>query len=133
MKYLLDTHTFLWSVLEPKALPKRVTVELKKQDNEIFVSSVSLWEISIKIRIGKMELKGLSADDLVDISERMNYGIINMTAEDALGYVSLGEKTHKDPFDRMLIWQSISRKFAIISKDSAFKKFIPFGLKLLWE
>lgn len=133
MKYLLDTHTFIWSLINTKQLPKKVKVEIKKEENEIYISSISLWEIAIKVRIKKLELKGLKIEELEDIIEKMDYKTIAMTAEDSIGYCNFAEETHKDPFDRMLIWQCINRNMTLISKDSEFKKFVPFGLKLLWE
>lgn len=62
----------------------------------------------------------------------MNFQTINLSAEEAISYHELVESSHNDPFDRMLIWQSISRKYTLISKDKEFPKFIPYGLKLLW-
>jgi len=133
MKYLLDTHVFLWSLLETKEIPKQTIKEIKNPNNEIYVSSVSLWEISIKTRINKLKLEGIAIEDLAGNIEKLAYRVITMTAEDALGYCNLAESTHKDPFDRMLIWQCISRNITIISKDSEFGKFIPYGLKVLWK
>ena len=133
MKYLLDTHTFLWSILDTKQLPKKVKSEIKNKNNEIFVSSISLWEIAIKIRLKKLELRGIKMEELKDLLEEMDFMTIAMTAEDSVGYCNLAEETHKDPFDRMLIWQCINRNLTIISKDSEFKKFVPYGLKLLWD
>lgn len=133
MKYLLDTHTFLWSLLNTKQLPKKVKAEIKNQDNEIYVSSISLWEIAIKSRLKKLELKGIKIEELEEMIERMDFKTIAMTASDSIGYCNLAEETHKDPFDRMLIWQCINRNLTIISKDSEFKKFVPYGLKLLWD
>ena len=133
MKYLLDTHVFLWSILETKAIPRNTIKEIKNPNSEIYVSSVSLWEIAIKTRIHKLELKGIAIEELASYIERMDYQIIALTAEDSLGYCNLAESTHKDPFDRMLIWQCISRNITIISKDSEFKKFVPYGLKVLWK
>jgi PIN domain nuclease of toxin-antitoxin system len=132
MKYILDTHVFLWSIANTKELSKNVIKVIKNQDNEIYVSSVTLWEIAIKTRIGKLNIEGTSIDEIPSIIERLEYSQISMTSEDALGYINLKEDTHKDPFDRMLIWQCMSRNMIMISKDTEFIKFVPFGLKLLW-
>ena len=133
MKYLLDTHAFIWSILETKRLPKATIKEIKKPNNEVYVSSVSLWEIAIKRRIHKLELKGITVEELAGIIEKLSYRIIAMTAEDSLGYCNLAESTHKDPFDRMLIWQCISRNITMISRELEFAKFEPHGLKVLWK
>lgn len=132
MKYLLDTHVFLWSISKPEELSRKATSALKNVDNEIFISAVSLWEISIKVRLGKLELKGIHIKDLPGVLEKLDYQTIAMEEADAIGYSSLGEKTHNDPFDRMLIQQSINRSMAMISKDKKFKKFIPYGLRVIW-
>jgi PIN domain nuclease of toxin-antitoxin system len=133
MKYLLDTHVFLWSISAPKELTKKVVSIIKNSENEIYVSSVSLWEIAIKTRLKKLEIKGLEIEELLDVIEKMDYQLMSMTPEDSIEYANLGEDTHKDPFDRMLIVQSISRNMVMISKDSQFGKFVKYGLKLLWE
>lgn len=132
MKYILDTHVFLWSIANTKELSKNVIKVIKNPDNEIYVSSVSLWEIAIKIRIGKLHIEGITINELPGIIDKLEYSKISMTYEDALGYINLKEDTHKDPFDRMLIWQSISRNMMLISKDKEFLKFVPYGLKLFW-
>jgi PIN domain nuclease of toxin-antitoxin system len=132
MKYLLDTHTFLWSIYKTEELTKRTIGILKNEDNEIYVSTISLWEISIKVRLKKLELHGIHIKDLPDIIGKMDYEIIDMQTDDAIQYSLLKENTHNDPFDRMLIQQSINRNMTIISKDKEFKKFVPYGLKLIW-
>jgi PIN domain nuclease of toxin-antitoxin system len=133
MKYLLDTHTFLWTITQSKALPEKVIRAIKNPDNEIFVSAVTFWEISIKTRLKKLDLDGLPIEDLISLAEKMEFQIIELTSEEAYSYGNLDENTHKDPFDRMLIWQSIRRNMTLISNDSEFYKFKGCGLKLLWE
>lgn len=131
MRLLLDTHTFLWTVSEPARLPKRARRAVEDKANQAFVSSVSLWEIAIKVRIGKLRLGW--DDDL--IAAALNAGIepLPLTPEEASSYGDLTEPSHKDPFDRMLIWQAISKKMTLISGDAEFEQFIPDGLKLLWK
>jgi len=133
MNFLLDTHTFLWTVSESGKLPEEVAQVIKSPKNEIFVSAVTFWEISIKQRIGKLSISGLSIDDLLPIAKKMEFQLIDLTPEDASTYGNLLEKTHRDPFDRMLIWQAINRNLQLISKDSEFDKFIPYGLHLFWK
>lgn len=132
MKYLLDTHSFLWSIADAGKLSKKITGILKNPDNDVFVSSVTLWEIALKLRLGKLEMEGLSLEQLPSIIEKLKYGQIDLTLEDAVGYSGLKEPTHKDPFDRMLIQQCINRGLTMISNDSEFPKFVPYGLKLVW-
>ncbi|MFA4846510.1 MAG: type II toxin-antitoxin system VapC family toxin [Patescibacteria group bacterium] len=133
MKYLLDTHAFLWSVTRSKALPEKVISELKNPHNEVFISAVSFWEIAIKTRIKKLDLGGLPIEDLISLAEKMDFQLIDLTPEEASTYVNLAENTHNDPFDRMLIWQCIRRNMTIVSKDGEFEKFKDFGLKILWS
>ena len=132
MKYLLDTHTFLWSVCNTEALSKRARESIINPENEIYVSAVTFWEISIKARVNKLSLAPLETEDLIPAAEQMQFELIELTPAEAISYHHLAETEHSDPFDRMLIWQAISRGMALISKDSAFKKFVPTGLNLLW-
>ncbi len=133
MKYLLDTHAFLWAVSQSKDLPEKVYQVIKNPNNDVFVSAVTFWEIAIKSRIKKLDLGGLSAEDLISLAEQMDFQLIALTPEEAVSYANLNEDTHFDPFDRMLIWQCIRRNFTMVSKDSAFEKFQDFGLKILWK
>lgn len=65
------------------------------------------------------------------VIEKMDYQIITLETDDAIGYSQLKESTHNDPFDRMLIQQSINRNMVMISKDKEFKKFVLYGLKVI--
>ena len=132
MNYLLDTHTFLWTVSNTENLSKKALEVIKNPKNEVFVSAVSFWEISIKTRLKKINLDKIEPEELLTIAERMDFQVISLTPEEAITYHKLKENTHNDPFDRMLIWQSISRNMTIISKDQEFYKFVPYGLKLSW-
>ena len=132
MNYLLDTHTFLWTISNIENLSKKALEVIKNQKNEIFISAVSLWEISIKVRINKLDLDNIEPEELISLAEKMEFQLIGLSPEEAVTYYKLKEETHKDPFDRMLIWQSISRNIPIISKDTEFNKFIPHGLNLIW-
>ena len=132
MKYLLDTHTFLWALSDTISLSKKALEVIKSPKNDIYVSAVTFWEISIKTRIKKLDLDTLKPEELIPMAEKMDFELISLTPEEAITYHNLLEKTHNDPFDRMLIWQAISREMILISKDHEFKKFHQFGLKLLW-
>ncbi len=132
MNYLLDTHTFLWTISSTGNLSKKAQEVIKNPKNEIYVSAVSFWEISIKTRLKKLNLDKIEPEELLTLSEKMDFQVISLTAEEAITYHKLKEETHNDPFDRMLIWQSISRNMTIISKDQEFYKFVPYGLQLIW-
>jgi len=132
MKYLLDTHVFLWSIMDSSQLTEKIINILKKPTNEIFVSSISIWEIAIKLRIKKLDLGGLPIKDLLKIGRNLDYSFLDLSPEDALDYLELKEETHKDPFDRILITQCIKNKLIMISKDSEFDKFKHDGLKITW-
>jgi PIN domain nuclease of toxin-antitoxin system len=132
MNYLLDTHTFLWTVASSDKLPKNVQKTITNSNNEIFVSAVSFWEIAIKYRLGKLDLGGLNPNEFLRIAEEMEFQTINLSAEESSSYFQLKEEQHKDPFDRMLVWQAIQRNLTIISKDRKLELFTEFGLTIYW-
>jgi PIN domain nuclease of toxin-antitoxin system len=132
MNYLLDTHTFLWTVASSDKLPKNVQKTIINSNNEIFVSAVTFWEIAIKFRLGKLDLGGLNPNEFLRIAEEMEFQTINLSAEESSSYFQLKEEQHKDPFDRMLVWQAIQRNLTIISKDRKLEQFSDFGLMIYW-
>ena len=133
MKLLLDTHTFLWSYSDKVRLPKLAKDTIEDPNNEIFVSAISFWEIALKISIGKLQPVGQHPEKLVEVASSLGMTTIPMIPEEASTYGTLTENTHFDPFDRMLIWQAISRKLTLVSGDIEFKRFKKDGLKLLWK
>jgi PIN domain nuclease of toxin-antitoxin system len=133
MRLLLDTHTFLWAYSEPGRLPTAASNAIIDPENQIMVSAVSFWEISIKVSIGKLKPIGQHPSEVVQVAESLGLIPISLTPDEAANYINLTESTHFDPFDRMLIWQAISRKLRLVSGDAEFKRFKADGLKLLWK
>ncbi|TGL10266.1 type II toxin-antitoxin system VapC family toxin [Leptospira levettii] len=133
MTYLLDTHALLWVIGDSKQLSKNIIKIVQNQENQIFVSAISLWEISLKFKLGKLKLSGFKPEEIPKFLEKLNINIIELSQEEASSYHNLKEDFHKDPFDRMLIWQCISRKLTFISKDSEIKKYKISGLKTIWS
>jgi PIN domain nuclease of toxin-antitoxin system len=131
MKYLIDTHIFLWSLFSPEKITRHVAKVIKESGNRIFVSTITFWEIALKFSLNKLELEGITPDELPEFANKMNFELLSLSAEDAASFYHLPRITHKDPFDRMLIWQAIREKMVLISKDRKIAAYEDYGLKIL--
>jgi PIN domain nuclease of toxin-antitoxin system len=132
MTYLLDTHSFLWAIFSPDKLSKSARETIKDRENEIAVSVVTFWEISLKYALGKLDLVSIKPEDLPGAAEKAGIDILQITPQEAASFHNLPRLTHKDPFDRLIIWQAIQRNMPLISKDREFKDYRKFGLKINW-
>ena len=119
MRLLLDTHTFLWFIMGNSNLSADARALIEDQANEKFLSVASLWEIAIKVSIGKL---GLSApfDTLIPQQLSANgFELLRLEINHAAALISLPFH-HRDPFDRLLIAQALVEQMQIVSIDSAF-------------
>ena len=89
MNLLLDTHGFLWSLFTPDKLSQAVDHEIKSPNNDVAVSVVTFWEISLKYALGKLELTGVKPEELPDFAAQMNLEILPITATEASSFLSL--------------------------------------------
>ncbi|MCK6604213.1 MAG: type II toxin-antitoxin system VapC family toxin [Ignavibacteriaceae bacterium] len=122
MKILLDTHIFLWWADNPRNLSSGIINLIKNPKNEIYLSMVSLWEIQIKVSLGKLKLS-MNIKDLVELQKDKNYFRLMSIKEDHIYHLALLPMIHSDPFDRLLIAQAVTEKMSIISMDSQIKKY----------
>ena len=133
MDYLIDTHVFIWALLDTKKIPKKTFKILEDENNNIFISPISFWEIAIKHQSKKLELKGINVLQLPHIVRQINFSVLDPQTYD---YVSIGQiplkENHHDPFDRMLIQQAIRNNLILISKDEKFRQYEENGLQLMW-
>jgi PIN domain nuclease of toxin-antitoxin system len=132
MRLLLDTHSLIWSLFAPDKLSKRARSAILDPENDAMVSVVTFWEISLKYALGKIEIKGLNPEDLPASAKEAFFEIIQLEPEEAASFHRLPRLGHKDPFDRLMIWQAIKRDFFLISADRQFSEYQKYGLKLLW-
>ncbi len=131
MKYLVDTHYLLWSLFEPKKIKSEILEIYKNEEDEKYISEINLWEISLKYSLGKLELQGLNPDELSEIALESGYHLAELDYKVFASYYKLPKKEdHKDPFDRMLIWQAIQKDYTLITKDSKIEQYVPDGLKV---
>lgn len=134
MKYLLDTCAILWLLEKPNKLNSRVRKLIEDPHQEVFASTISFWELSIKHSLGKLGINNFDLEDLDAILlDDLFIGIIGINEQESLSYFRLpyfGE--HRDPFDRMLAWQAIKRDMALISSDPAFEQYRQCGLRVIW-
>jgi PIN domain nuclease of toxin-antitoxin system len=133
MRYLLDTHVVLWVAFDDAQISQKAREVLLTEDAEIFLSATSFWEISIKYRLGKLDLKSHTPETLLEGFKRnFECRFLDLDFDDAVSFFNLGSDHHKDPFDRMLVWQALRRKLSIISNDEKIHAYKDTGLKLIW-
>lgn len=107
----------------------KIKETLTYADNEIYYSQASLWEISIKYSIGKLYLNGVTPEELYNEIENSFLLCRALENQDLISSYRL-PREHKDPFDRMIIWQAIKDDMTFISVDSKMDKYVEDGLKL---
>ena len=122
MKYLLDTHVFLWWILEDDRLGSEASALIENPDNDILISSVCGWEISIKAGLGRLDLPQNPAAFVTTQISANNFDTLSIAMHHALGVYDLPDH-HRDLFDRILIAQSRAEKIPIISSDAAFRDY----------
>jgi|SRR5436853_6390093 len=119
MKLLLDTHTFLWFIIGNPHLSANARALIEDQANEKFLSVGSMWEIAIKVSIGKLALSG-SFDTLIPQQLSINgFDLLGLEVNHAAALINLPFH-HRDPFDRLLIAQAIVEQMQIVSIDLTF-------------
>ncbi len=128
MNLLLDTHVFLWLNDTPEKLSPAALAACQDENNTLFLSLASAWEIQIKQQLGKLELSE-NLHTLVSTQQQQN-GLqllpIEMAHIEALSQLPT---VHRDPFDRLLIAQSIQQQMQIVSADQVFTN---YPVKLIW-
>ena len=132
MRLLLDTHALLWALISPDQLSKKAARAIESPENEIYVSTLSLWEISIKFNLGKIVLDAITPSELPDAIERTGFQLLAPTAEEYASFYQLPRQAHKDPFDRMLIWQCLQQSLTLVCKDGNIEAYQSLGLQTLW-
>lgn len=132
MNYLVDTQVFLWVILSPKKITKRVKEILLDDEKTKQVSTVTFWEISLKFSLGKIDLKGILPDNLPAIADKTGFEILNLDAQTVSSFHRLPKTNHKDPFDRMLAWQAINQDCILLTSDKQFSSYKEFGLEVVW-
>ncbi len=127
MNYILDTHTLIWFMEGDVFLSTNAKRAIEDERNTKYVSIASLWEIAIKISLGKLLLKKPLEEFLNNLSQT-NINILPLKFSHFVRISKL-EFIHKDPFDRIIICQSLEENLSIIGKD---QNFPAYGVNLFW-
>lgn len=127
MKILLDTHTFLWFINDSPELSGSAA-DLLESDVDLLLSTASLWEIAIKVSLNKLTLPDSYEQFIPQQITLNNIEILTITFE-YLTIVSRLPFHHRDPFDRLLIAQSMSENLQIVSTDTQFDR---YGISRKW-
>ncbi|MCG6879158.1 MAG: type II toxin-antitoxin system VapC family toxin [Deltaproteobacteria bacterium] len=112
MKIIIDTHIFLWALGEPEKINDAKRSALEDLSNTIYVSAVSIAEIMIKASVQKLQIDF----DPVKLAKESGFELLDFSAEAALLLKDMPFH-HKDPFDRMLVAQSITNNYPIMTGD----------------
>jgi PIN domain nuclease of toxin-antitoxin system len=127
MRLLLDTHAFLFAINPWERLPQKAQREIA-DSAEVYVSAITLWEIAIKVGIGKLPLPANAAFYFSHVAS-LGAEMLAVTPEHASAVFGL-PLHHRDPFDRLLIAQALAENLTIVSQDRAFAG---YGVRTLWE
>jgi PIN domain nuclease of toxin-antitoxin system len=128
MRFLLDTHAFLWFIEGNARLSNTGKDYIEDQSHDLLLSIASLWQMAVKISLGKLDLPqpfaefmqshlALSSIGLLEISSRHTYAVADLPYH------------HRDPFDRLLAAQCLSEGLTLISSDAVFEK---YGVERVW-
>ncbi len=134
MIYLLDTHYILWSLFEPGKIAEPVRQILENDTDTKLISGVNLWEISLKYSLGKLEFGGTDPSQILDTLLEAGFEVSELESRLLATYHQLPRREdHRDPFDRLLIWQAISNDFTLITHDKKIEQYRADGLRLVFH
>ena len=122
MKLLLDTHVIIWALEDSPRLPLHIRDMIVDENNEIYVSVVSLWEIAIK-RKKQPGSFVCSATDIRDYCQRAGYIFLSLNLDNISTYENNDFSCHKDPFDQMLVAQSETHCMRLLTHDEKLKSY----------
>lgn len=128
MRFLIDTHVFLWFIAGDTRLSKKVRQAIEDEANEVLLSVASVWEIAIKTSVGKLTLAKPFAELIPEQIADNEIDVLPIHF-DELKIVSALPLYHRDPFDRLLLAQTITHGVPIASDDA---NFVQYGISLLW-
>jgi len=126
-RLLLDTHALIWFVSNDPNLPGSTRDKIESAD-DVFLSIASLWEMAIKLNIGKLPLQG-NFEDIEPQLIAAGITILPLTFADTVQFRYL-PLHHRDPFDRILVAQAINHSLVLVSRDVAFDA---YDLQRLWS
>jgi len=123
-RLLVDTHALLWWLIDDAGLSQTARQALSDPANDVLVSTASVWEIAIKRALGKLS----APDDLPEHIEEQGFGWLPVQAEHAWRVGDLPPH-HRDPFDRLLVAQSLVERIPVVSADA---RFAAYGVDTRW-
>ena len=128
MNLLLDTHAFLWFIAGSERLTAAARELIEESANQPFLSAASLWEMAIKLSLGRLHL-GRPFEDLIPEQMRLNgIQLLGIELEHVTPVTTLPFH-HRDPFDRLLVAQAMVEQMPIVSADPAFDA---YSIERLW-
>jgi PIN domain nuclease of toxin-antitoxin system len=128
MRVLIDTHVFIWWTSDVKKLSSRVCDLLLDPSTEAILSMVSIWEMQIKVSLGKLQFRTALSELVDDEINRNRIELLPLSLSHIYALSNLPNH-HRDLFDRILIAQSMDEDLQILSID---EKFDAYGVKHLW-
>lgn len=128
MKVLIDTHVLLWVLTDSGKLSPTATAAYRNPDNELYVSAASLWELGIKISLGKLVLQNDWPTTITNELERNGIRWLPIEMAHCVTVATLPFH-HRDPFDRLLVAQALHEDMSLLTADTT----LPiYGVKILW-
>jgi PIN domain nuclease of toxin-antitoxin system len=128
VKLLVDTQAFIWYAKADEQLPDAIRSVMRSPDNELWLSAASGWEIAIKHHAGKLTLAVPAWQFIVDARERLGFLQLPID-ENSVAHLPKLPAIHKDPFDRILMCQSIEHGLMIVTSDANIRK---YPVRTLW-
>ena len=128
MTVLLDTHVLIWWIRDDPRLSRSARAIMDDSANKRLFSYASLWEIAIKLKLGKLSIGGLKTLDLAFVLEKMEFILLPIQVE----HIACLEKLdllHRDPFDRMLIAQAQELGIPLVTNDAKIRQ---YPVKTIW-
>jgi len=123
MKFLLDTHTLLWFIDGDAQMSSKARATVEDMTNEVAVSVASLFEIAIKLKIGKLSLRKSLAEFIGDVGGA-SIKVISIADAHLITYQNLPDvPDHRDPFDKLILATAIAEDSVVISADPKFKNY----------
>jgi PIN domain nuclease of toxin-antitoxin system len=122
MRLLLDTHIFLWHITNNPQLPELWRASIEDEANDVFLSVVSHWEIAIKYHLGRLPLPS-SPESYIPAQRRLHQIYSLPLNEQSVQQIVQLPPVHRDPFDRILIYQALAHQLTIVTLDHLFSAY----------